>query len=792
MTRCKTGSVVDADRISQLPEALILQILCLLATKVAITTSVLSKQWQSLWKMLPKLNFDSLLHRLELENVCKSLQLHKAPVLESFNLRVHFAGSNYNAVDSGILTGVLIGIAMDLNVRELVLNVYIHHGSLRIPSSLYNSETLETLKLELNVVMDVPSLVSLKSLRTLHLKYVDFKDEESIRNLLSGCPNLEDFMVHRSSSSSVKTFIIDVPTLQRLTIHNGDSSRIRERHCDYVISTPSLKYLKIEEGIRPFESFVIENVPELIEVNITNVSEIIDEKLLVFLTSVRRLSLALTPSVFKFPTGSIFDQLVYLELFTNKKAWWNLLPLMLHSSPSLQVLKLIDNLDGMNYVEASGVWNQPKNVPECLLFHLETFMWEGYKWKREEEILCLLPTKAAITTSVLSKQWRSHWKMLPKLNFKSLHRRLELENVCKSLLSHKAPVLQSFGLKVRLDGRNNAVDIGILIGIAFTRNVRELVLEVHFYRGFFKLPRSLYNCETLETLKLILNVDMDVPSSVSLKSLRTLHLNGVDFKDDESVFNLLSGCPNLQEFVVRRNSCSSLKTFTIQVPSLQRLTIHNGSGGQQPWGYVINTPSLKYLEIEGSKAFESFLIEDVPELMEVNITNVSEITDEKLLIVLTSVKRLSLALSHLVFTKLPTGSIFCELVYLELSTNPKAWWVLLTLMLHSSPKLKVLKLIDVSNYVQCWMDNVVASGEWNQQQNVPECLLSHLETFMWKGYKWKQREEREVAKYILKNTNRLKSATFYSKRISYEDRLAVVKDMKSVVKATNSCKIQFL
>ncbi|CAL9238660.1 unnamed protein product, partial [Arabidopsis halleri] len=334
---------------------------------------------------VPKLNFDSLLHRLELENVCKSLQLHKAPVLESFNLRVHFAGSNYSAVDSGILTGVLIGIAMDRNVRELVLNVYIHHGSLRIPSSLYNSETLETLKLELNVVMDVPSSVSLKSLRTLHLKYVDFKDDESIRNLLSGCPNLEDFMVQRSSSSSVKTFIIDVPTLQRLTIHNGDSTILPERHWDYVISTPSLKYLKIE-GIRAFESFVIENVPELIEVNITNVSEIIDEKLLVFLTSVKCLSLALTPLVFKFPTGSIFDQLVYLELFTNKKAWWNLLPLLLHSSPSLQVLKLIDNLDGMNYVDASGVWNQPKNVPECLLFHLETFMWEGYRWKREEEV----------------------------------------------------------------------------------------------------------------------------------------------------------------------------------------------------------------------------------------------------------------------------------------------------------------------------------------------------------------------------------------------------------------------
>ncbi|KAG7585518.1 Leucine-rich repeat 2 [Arabidopsis thaliana x Arabidopsis arenosa] len=286
---------VVADRISQLPEALILQILCLLPTKIAITTSVLSKKWQSHWKKMPKLKFDSFLHRLDLENVCKSLLSHKAPVLHNFRLKVRLDGRN-NAVDIGIL----IGIAMTRNVRKLVLEVYFHRGSFAFSRSLYNCETLETLKLILNVVMDVPSSVSLKSLRTLHLLAVDFKDDDSVINFLSGCPNLQDL------------------------------------------------------------------------VNITDVSEIIDEKLLVFLTSVKRLSLALTPTVFKFPTGIIFNQLVYLELYTNKKSWWKLLPLMLHSSPKLQVLKLINNLDGMNFVEASGEWNQPKNVPECLLFHLET------------------------------------------------------------------------------------------------------------------------------------------------------------------------------------------------------------------------------------------------------------------------------------------------------------------------------------------------------------------------------------------------------------------------------------
>lgn len=56
---------MNEDRISQLPEALILEILSQLPTKDAMATSLLSKQWKSLWKMMPKLNFDSSDHRFD-------------------------------------------------------------------------------------------------------------------------------------------------------------------------------------------------------------------------------------------------------------------------------------------------------------------------------------------------------------------------------------------------------------------------------------------------------------------------------------------------------------------------------------------------------------------------------------------------------------------------------------------------------------------------------------------------------------------------------------------------------
>lgn len=111
--------------------------------------------------------------------------------------------------------------------------------------------------------------------------------------------------------------------------------------------------------------------------------------------------------------------------------------------------------------------------------------------------------------------------------------------------------------------------------------------------------------------------------------------------------NLLAGCPNLKTFSVHRYSHSSVKTFTISVPSLERLSIYNSNGGQLDWGYVINAPSLKLLKIKGICSLGFCLIENVTELVEASIIDVSSISNENLLGSLTSVKHLSLRISPL-------------------------------------------------------------------------------------------------------------------------------------------------
>ncbi|XP_020881406.1 F-box/LRR-repeat protein At3g26922-like [Arabidopsis lyrata subsp. lyrata] len=424
-----------------------------------------------------------------------------------------------------------------------------------------------------------------------------------------------------------------------------------------------------------------------------------------------------------------------------------------------------------------GVVNEDRisDLPEALLL----------------QILSLLQVKDVVSTSVLSKSWRSLWKLVPKLKFYYPNNQSEQyrENFCRILVSNKAPFLESLHLCFSFNSCSS-MDVGMWIGIAYARHVRELVLHVVSEKYLsFQFPKSLYNCETLETLTLKGWIHVNAPSPVCLKSLRTLRLENMDYNYDHSVINLFSGCPKLENLVVYRRNLLDVKTFTIAVPSLQRLTIYDDNDAKHCRGYVINAPSLKYLKIDGFKALESCLIENAPELVEAKVINVSKIINEKLLESLTSVKRLSLALSPLEI-KYPTGRIFYQLVSLELYTNKAEWWNLLVLMLDSSPKLQVLKLIGKWYGVK----NHLAIRNWNQPKNVPGCLLFHLETFMWKGCKRLGEDEKEVAKYILRNSNRLKRATFTIK--IYEendspDMVEVVEELKSVVMASNSCQLVF-
>ncbi|CAL9247103.1 unnamed protein product, partial [Arabidopsis halleri] len=386
-------------------------------------------------------------------------------------------------------------------------------------------------------------------------------------------------------------------------------------------------------------------------------------------------------------------------------------------------------------------------------------------------IMSSLPTKTVLATSVLSKRWRHVWKTVQNLKFDSnLH--LEIRAV------------------------HDASDLGILVGIAFARHVRNLVLDLDYRQVYYgdvypsvRFPSVLciYDNNTLETLTLKHSVILYFPSRVCFNSLRKLYLYKVYFYGEDSVCNLLCGCPSLGDLVVH-SGC--VQTFTIAVPSLQRLTIVHelGSGC-----CVINAPSLKYLNIRGFNYLKSCLIEKAPELAEAKVSDVSNIKNENILESLTSAKRLSLRLSPLEI-KYPSGRIFHQLLSLELHTDKRKWWNLLSPMLEASPKLQILKLTDLD--MSSAKGNRI-SQKWIQPKCVPECLLFDLETFVWTGYEWQRKDEKEVATYILRNTGSLKKATFSTKPIEpvklkkLKKRREMLNELASLGRASNPCDFVF-
>ncbi|KAL4628842.1 hypothetical protein ACB092_05G267100 [Castanea dentata] len=79
----------EEDRISALPDSILLSILSFLPIKGAIKTDVLSKRWASLWTSLPSLSFDSGYFE-SLEDFTKAvddtLLLHRAHKLTNFDI----------------------------------------------------------------------------------------------------------------------------------------------------------------------------------------------------------------------------------------------------------------------------------------------------------------------------------------------------------------------------------------------------------------------------------------------------------------------------------------------------------------------------------------------------------------------------------------------------------------------------------------------------------------------------------------------------------------------------------
>ncbi|XP_056856857.1 probable FBD-associated F-box protein At1g32375 [Raphanus sativus] len=383
-------------------------------------------------------------------------------------------------------------------------------------------------------------------------------------------------------------------------------------------------------------------------------------------------------------------------------------------------------------------------------------------------ILSLLPAQDVASTMLLSKRWRFLFTSVPRLEYDDNYHSIEYGRfsrfVDRFLFLHEAPAIVIETLHFKLGKNCGAEDIRVCIRAADKCCVRELIFEIDGGLASSEsppivLPSSLYaGCRMLVTLKLSKVILEDVSSSISFPSLKTLSLLSVEYPGDEFVSRLLSSCHVLEVLHVEQCPSDNVTVFTVRVPSLKSLVLHalddDDDDDDDDDGFVIDTPSLEWLDIVDHREGFCIIENGMPKIMTARLDVIYSHSGETMRSI-TSVKRLDLCLLTSE-NEYPSGSVFSCLVHLKICTCDTEWMSLLMCMLRHSPNLKSLRLeechlVETSDPRPCW----------SEPNSVPECLLSSLEAFEWVHYEGTEEEKKLVA-FILRSARCLKKVTICS------------------------------
>ncbi|CDY32172.1 BnaCnng06810D [Brassica napus] len=420
MLEAKIEEINCEDRISALPEELLVTILLLVLIKDAVATVILSKRWRNIWMMLPRLDYnetndvnhardwggddnddgdDDLGSKSIWWFLDKSLKLHKAPVLEILLISLG------RRCPSDANVGNWVEKAVDCGVVVVKFKLRWSAGPTTLPKSLYTCETLKELTLSNKVLVDFPSSSSpscLPSLEILQLSCVVYKDEESFARFLSSCPVLGILIVKRKKSDNLTNFIVKVSSLWMLLYHNTaclqDDTDVVDSDSCLVIDTPALIKFKVDDDSRDYWS--IGNMPSLEEAYISVNSLSNFDKFITASSSILSLDLTFTDEMLVRCSTLRFSRLIKLSVDPSRSDWVEPLLLLLANTPKLE--ELLEFIYDLEDIPLS--WNQPSSIPGCLSSHLKIFEWRYYGHREEEEefLTYILANSNCLKTATIS------------------------------------------------------------------------------------------------------------------------------------------------------------------------------------------------------------------------------------------------------------------------------------------------------------------------------------------------------------------------------------------------------
>jgi len=255
--RCRGFSDAREDLMSKLTDALISQVLFYLPTKEAVSTSVLSSRWKSVWLLIPDLDLnssafpsnnafvgfiDKFIDFSKIENSC----LHKLKL----SIRKEHENDNKSCVTRWI------GFVATHKLKHLDVECLLWKKKCLevMPLTLYITQTLFYLRLHRVLLGNVES-ISLPCLKTMHLEQNVYANETCLEFFISSCPVLEDLSIVRKVDDNVKVLRVLSQTLTSLFVAFDYGEHRRGFHGYYsldfgvLIDAPRLKYLKIGDDI---------------------------------------------------------------------------------------------------------------------------------------------------------------------------------------------------------------------------------------------------------------------------------------------------------------------------------------------------------------------------------------------------------------------------------------------------------------------------------------------------------------------------------------------------------------
>lgn len=247
------------DRITILPDSLLIHILSFLPTKYAVKTCILSTRWKHIWASVPNLHFFFRGRHCSVfaDFIDRVLFFHELPRIQRFSLEC--AGVDVNRLNTWV------SVAVRRGVQELHIDVQYTSDCIILPPTLFTCTTLVVFKLRSLVQMEIPGLVHFPNLRVLHVS-LQFPFGDMIQKLFCSCPVLEDFSIRGYiDNSQAMAFDISTVALKKLEIDFKDQG-FEYSDNEFVINAPILEHLTLRDNY--FALYRLKNLSSLFRADI--------------------------------------------------------------------------------------------------------------------------------------------------------------------------------------------------------------------------------------------------------------------------------------------------------------------------------------------------------------------------------------------------------------------------------------------------------------------------------------------------------------------------------------------